>query len=512
MLSETSRFVQYIWEDDGCASLQPLLLEKRVQRGVPGFSLLFIRSATPGIYKKILSEQSTSSQTRPSVCRNCGAIVGAGEIACAQCGAPLAAIAADPRSRQPIYDREAMRFARAVLSRPYTFTILFLVANLFVFMLMWSSSGLESRALAAFPSEVLDAYGAKRNYLINAGGQWWRFVTPVFIHVNLPHILVNMYSLWVVGPYVEKLYGSAKFACFWVLTGVAGVVASYLTVRPDLQVTSIGRFLFKTMDNPSAGASGALFGMVGVLFVFGIKFRRELPEGFKRAFGTGLLPMIMMNLFIGYLGRGFIDNAAHLGGFFAGALVALFVGYKRPGERASVAVVWHILQLAALALVALCFIMAARSFPTGFPLDKESNAVAEQEAVTDIGAYLKATNEGEGIFISAFNDGNLSGIDQALSQLQDISSPDETANSLRIELIALLERLRKMQAPEGGPGKPAVMAEREKLKKDFQAWQDNRSLWAKENQKKYGLKIDESQQNNDNPPKQNGSNNRTTKD
>ena len=98
------------------------------------------------------------------------------------------------------------------------------------------------------------------------------------------------------------------------LTGVAGVVASYLTVGPDTQLGNIGRFLFKTEDVPSAGASGALFGLVGVLFVFGIKFRHELPEGFKRAFGTGLLPMIIINLFIGYLGRGFIDNAAHLGG------------------------------------------------------------------------------------------------------------------------------------------------------------------------------------------------------
>lgn len=412
-----------------------------------------------------------------------------------------------------MYDREAMRFARAVLSRPYTFTILFLVANLFIFLLMWSSSGLESRALWAFPSEVLDAYGAKRNYLIKAGGQWWRFLTPVFIHVNLPHILVNMYGLWMVGPYVEKLYGSAKFVVFWVLTGVAGVVASYLTVWPDLHVNSLGRFLFKTLDNPSAGASGALFGMVGVLFVFGIKFRRELPEGFKRAFGTGLLPMIMMNLFIGYLGRGFIDNAAHLGGFFSGAIVALFVGYKRPGERASVAVFWHILQLAALALIAVSFIMTARNFPKGFPLDKESNGASEQAAQPGIDQFLKALNEGQETFINAFNNGDLSGIDRAVEQLQAASSPDETADSLRTGLIALLDRLRKLQAGDAARSKGLVVAEREKLKKDFQAWQDNQDRWVTENQKKYGLTIDESRQNNDNPPKQNGSDkNRTTKD
>ena len=87
-------------------------------------------------------------------------------------------------------------------------------------------------------------------------------------------------------------------------------------MRPDLAGGSFGRFLFKDMDHPSVGASGALFGLVGVLFVFGIKFRRELPEGFKRAFGVGMLPIIVINLIIGYLGRGFIDNAAHLGGLW----------------------------------------------------------------------------------------------------------------------------------------------------------------------------------------------------
>ena len=89
----------------------------------------------------------------------------------------------------------------------------------------------------------------------------------------------------------------------------------------EKRAATTGRFCFPSpsRDAPSAGASGALFGLVGVLFVFGIKFRHELPEGFKRAFGTGLIPMIVLNLFIGYLGRGLIDNAAHLGGLISGA-------------------------------------------------------------------------------------------------------------------------------------------------------------------------------------------------
>jgi rhomboid protease GluP len=112
------------------------------------------------------------------------------------------------------------------------------------------------------------------------------------------HLLSNMCGLFMLGPYVEKLYGSARFVVFWIVTGIAGVVASYLAVRPEWTEGALGQFLFKAYDSPSAGASGALFGLMGVLFVFGIKYRDELPEGLKRAFGTGLLlPTLAVYLF-----------------------------------------------------------------------------------------------------------------------------------------------------------------------------------------------------------------------
>jgi rhomboid protease GluP len=294
------------------------------------------------------------------MCRHCRSLVGAGETSCHVCGSPVAPVAAPA---VPLHERYAMIYARAVLSRPYIFTIVFLVANLFVFMLMWESSGMSSTVLwGGFPEPVLLAYGAKTNYLIRFNHEWWRLVTPVFIHVNLPHVLINMYSLWIIGPWVEKLYGSAKFVLFWVLTGIAGVLASYLTVIPGARPGLIASFLIKSMDEPSAGASGALFGLVGVLFVFGIKYRHELPEGFKRAFGTGMLPVILLNLGIGFLGRGFIDNAAHMGGLLSGAALASVMSYKRPGRSAGMTIAWRVTQIAALLLVLVSFVMVARHF------------------------------------------------------------------------------------------------------------------------------------------------------
>src|SRR6185295_8031425 len=105
--------------------------------------------------------------------------------------------AASPKPRSA--DHETIRFARAVLNRPYKFTIILLVANIFVFLVMWQSSAAPLSMLGPLPNEVLLRFGAKLNFYIQTQHQWWRFVTPMFLHVNLLHLIVNMYSLWIVG-------------------------------------------------------------------------------------------------------------------------------------------------------------------------------------------------------------------------------------------------------------------------------------------------------------------------
>jgi rhomboid protease GluP len=430
---------------------------------------------------------------RPSLCRSCGAIVGSGQTSCAVCGADLAAAAVRNSRPRASFNGDAMRFARAVLNRSYLFTILFLVANFFVFLLMWQSSGMKSAALASFPDPVLLAYGAKLNFLIKQNREWWRFVTPIFIHVNLLHLLVNMYSLWMIGPYVEKLYGSAKFVFFWVVTGVAGVAASYLTVQPQLAHGLPGTFIFKAGDGPSAGASGALFGLVGVLFVFGIRFRRELPEGFKRAFGTGLLPVIVINLFIGFVGRGFIDNAAHLGGLASGAALGLVIDYKRPGERTTITITWRILQILALALLAISFAMVARNFnrqliasqQSGLPvlsIGKEAQAVE---------SYLTALNEGQRAFNTAITiKPDAVAIDHAMELLNQATGPDETAEQLRIEMKSLLERARGLPPPDNKNRPSAESAvQTKKLFQDFQTWIKTRDEWIKNKGGQYHIEL-----------------------
>ncbi len=398
------------------------------------------------------------------------------------CGAPVRDPVDERReARTALADGETMRFVRAIVSRPATFTFVFLTACVFLYLLMEFSGG-------AFGA-VLVEYGAKKNSLIDAG-QWWRFVTPIFLHVTVPglgplHLLANMYGLFMLGPYVEKLYGSAKFVVFWVLTGVGGVAASYLTVRPEL-ATGAWAYLFKAQDAAAAGASGALFGLVGVLFVFGIKYRRELPENFKRAFGFGMLPMILLNLFIGYVAQGVIDNAAHLGGLLSGALLALFIGYKRPGERQRGALVWRVLLVAFLALVLVSFSMAWRNFGGPGP-DVSRFSLRNLFGPSALAAYLGAINESGPAFNAAL-DGDAEPAERVINKLDAAPPLDEREKQLRGELKALL-----VSAQGFGSRKPEVrkqgsaLEQKEQLNLAFEGWQDRYQEWIKTEGKDYGI-------------------------
>jgi membrane associated rhomboid family serine protease len=420
------------------------------------------------------------------VCRACGALVGAGEAACMMCGEPSKATptpraAGGPPADLEHADPETRRFLRAIIMRPAPFTFLFLTTCVFLFLLM-KSAGVDEN-----PTGVLTAYGAKLNFLIDRG-EWWRFVTPIFLHggpsIGWIHLLVNMYGLFMLGPYVEKLYGSARFTFFWVFTGVGGTLASYLTVRPDAGDGALERFLFRAADVPSVGASGALFGLVGVLFVFGIKFRQELPEGFKRAFGAGMLPMIAINIFIGYA-LPIIDNAAHLGGLFSGMLAALFVGYKRPGPRGPVAYAWHAAQALALVLVAGSFALVAYNFAgTGRAETAEGRARSYEQSVA---AYLDTLNRSGEVFMRAL-DGDPAGAQDATAELDGAPSFGEQEAQLRVELTSvLIEAINFGAGDKAARETPEAAARRAALEERMKAWQQRYDEWVAREGASYGI-------------------------
>jgi rhomboid protease GluP len=151
--------------------------------------------------------------------------------------------------------------------------------------------------------DVLHQFGAKDPVGL-AAGEWWRFFAPMFVHIGLIHFLFNTWALKVIGWQIERILGGPWFLATWVAAGVAGNIAS--------AVTSVA---------VSAGASGALFGLLGA----GWLLERAVGEHIRRL--TGHFPgrriytsMIVINLVFGFVIPG-IDNAAHVGGLVAGAIV-----------------------------------------------------------------------------------------------------------------------------------------------------------------------------------------------
>lgn len=134
-----------------------------------------------------------------------------------------------------------------------------------------------------------------------ADGEYWRLWTVTLVHGNLLHLLFNMYALWLAGPLVERFYGSAQFLLIYLLTAAAGSIAS---------------FVFGG-DIPSVGASGAVFGLFGVLLA-ATRTHDPMVDRSSRALLTQLGPLVLLNLVFGFMSGGSIDNAAHIGGLVAG--------------------------------------------------------------------------------------------------------------------------------------------------------------------------------------------------
>jgi rhomboid protease GluP len=283
----------------------------------------------------VYKENSDADVARPfRLCERCERPTPVNLPQCVNCGATsIQSVVAEEQ------ERVERRYAIALFSRATPVTYALLAANIGVSALITIvSGGVDDPA-------TLIAFGAKTNRLLQ-DGEWFRLITPIFIHAGLLHLLLNSYALWVVGTQVEKLYGSARFLLIYLLSGVGGVAGSYFG-----QI-----FLHKTFDAPSVGASGAIFGLFGVLAVFGFRYRREMPPAIRRAMTAGVLPVIAVNLFIGF-SIPFIDNSAHIGGLLTGAALTLIIPYIAPGrERVSKA---GLLIIAlCMALIVYCFVQA----------------------------------------------------------------------------------------------------------------------------------------------------------
>jgi rhomboid protease GluP len=142
--------------------------------------------------------------------------------------------------------------------------------------------------------------GWKQNALIYQG-EYWRLLTATFLHGGIAHLAMNSFSLFILGPDTERVYGTGYFLALYFLSGLAGSIMSYAF-----------------SPSPSVGASGAIFGLFGGLAVFFYTARGVLGEfGASQLRGIGVI--LFINLLFGLSTPG-IDNWGHGGGLLGGAV------------------------------------------------------------------------------------------------------------------------------------------------------------------------------------------------
>lgn len=190
------------------------------------------------------------------------------------------------------------RFGGRQRSATPVLTYALIAINVVAFVIQMASGNLEKQ-LTLWPPAV-------------AGGEFYRLATAAFLHYGAAHLLLNMWALYVVGPPLEMWLGRLRFGALYALSGLGGSVLVYL---------------LSPLDTATAGASGAIFGLFGAMFVVGKRVSVDV---------RGVVAVIAINLLFTFLAPLIssqrISWQAHVGGLVTGALVAAAYVYP-PRER-----------------------------------------------------------------------------------------------------------------------------------------------------------------------------------
>lgn len=215
------------------------------------------------------------------------------------------------------------------------------------FVLYALAIALDLPAAMQFGGGIFNMFSPSNQALLKLGmggyiplsqGWWWTLLTATYLHGSVLHILFNMLWLRQLGPLVDELFGPSRFLIIYTGAGVGGALLSAVVGKTPFFV----------------GASGAVFGLMGALIVYGLQ-RRGM-------FGTAIFRQMLLWAVIG-LALGFtrsdVDNLGHVGGLAVGALLALVLGFQ---EKKRQQVSHHLLALVTLAFIVICFILMVINF------------------------------------------------------------------------------------------------------------------------------------------------------
>lgn len=195
---------------------------------------------------------------------------------------------------------------------------------LLICVVMYIILGINSNNFFNIGINALVNFGGN-NLLIVQSGEVWRLISAAFLHVSLIHLLVNMYSLVIIGTQVETFIGKFKFLFVYLISAICGNLLS---------------LIFNEANIVSVGASGAIFGLMGALLYFGYHYRLYLSEAIK----TQIIPVIVLNLLLGFMVSG-VDNAAHIGGLIGGYLASMAIGIENKSKTRDKVNGWIVLIL-----------------------------------------------------------------------------------------------------------------------------------------------------------------------
>lgn len=185
-----------------------------------------------------------------------------------------------------------------------TDVLILLCILIFAAMYIFGNGSTDSYTLIKFGANI-DTY--------TKAGDYYRLITCMFLHIGLFHLICNMYSLYIIGNNVENFFGKWKYLIIYFISGISGSILS----------------LAFSHNTILAGASGAIFGLLGALLYFGYYYRAYLGSAGKNA----IIQVILINLLIGFMVPG-ISNAVHIGGLVGGILSAMMVGvYDKSSKR-----------------------------------------------------------------------------------------------------------------------------------------------------------------------------------
>ena len=201
-------------------------------------------------------------------------------------------------------EKENANYEKTFKKKKIVLTYVLIALNILCFLLMYVLGN------GSTDSTTLIKFGANYGPLVK-NGQVYRLLTCAFLHVGIIHLVLNMYSLYIIGTQIENYIGKWKFLIIYLISALSASLMSIIF-----------------SSSISAGASGAIFGLLGSLLYFGYYYRIYLSSVLK----TQIIPIIILNLFIGFMIPG-VDNAAHIGGLIGGLLTTMSLGIRNKSNN-----------------------------------------------------------------------------------------------------------------------------------------------------------------------------------